>query len=229
MTYRGGTGTSEQDSAVRAAQSDDRSQEFWRAHFLRESTRSLSSAAAHLAGGEAVEALYLARQARFFVEAMLAQAAAEARAAGHSWDRVGEVLGLSGTAARDAYADGAARGFVAEAGGVEVLTRIVDRFYGKVAADDVLGPMYGEDIAGAAERLRAFLIQYWGGPRSYSPLRGHPRLQMRHAPFPINARARESWLRLMAQALTEEGLPAPLERMLWEYLVDGAHALTNTG
>ncbi|SBW23175.1 globin [Candidatus Protofrankia californiensis] len=229
MTHRGGTGVSAQDPAVRAAQLDDQSQEFWRAHFLRESTRSLSSAAAHLAGGEALEALYQARQARFFVEAMLAQAVAEARAAGHGWDRVGEALGLTGTAARGEYEGGAARGFVAEAGGVEVLARIVSRFYGKVAADDVLGPMYGEDLAGAAERLRAFLTQYWGGPRDYSPLRGHPRLQMRHAPFPINGRAREAWLRLMAEALTEEGLPAPLERMFWEYLVDGAHALTNTG
>ena len=35
--------------------------------------------------------------------------------------------------------------------------------------------------AAAAERLRLFLMQYWGGPGTYSQQRGHPRLRMRHA------------------------------------------------
>ena len=46
-----------------------------------------------------------------------------------------------------------------------------------------------------------FLIQYWGGPTTYSQQRGHPRLRMRHAPFAIDAAARDAWLARMRAAL----------------------------
>ena len=43
-----------------------------------------------------------------------------------------------------------------------------------------------------AERLRLFLIQYWGGPTTYSDERGHPRLRMRHMPFHIGREERDA-------------------------------------
>ena len=55
--------------------------------------------------------------------------------------------------------------------------------------------------AGARERLAMFLAQYWGGPTSYSEERGHPRLRMRHAPFPIGTLARDRWLQHMREAV----------------------------
>ena len=61
------------------------------------------------------------------------------------------------------------------------------------------------------DRLRLFLMQYWGGPRTYSMRRGHPRLRMRHAPFKIGPRERDAWLRHMRDALDEVALPPELE------------------
>ena len=48
-----------------------------------------------------------------------------------------------------------------------------------------------EDLAPAEDRLRGFLEQYWGGPTTYSEQRGHPRLRMRHAPFPVTPDMRD--------------------------------------
>ena len=52
-----------------------------------------------------------------------------------------------------------------------------------------------------------FLVQYWGGPRTYSEQRGHPRLRMRHAPFRIGLAERDAWLRHMRDAVDSLELP----------------------
>ena len=79
---------------------------------------------------------------------------------------------------------GDAATFYDTVGGEETFRRLVHRFYEGVRDDPVLRPLYPEpDLSGAEERLRMFLVQYWGGPRTYSDQRGHPRLRMRHAPF----------------------------------------------
>jgi hemoglobin len=116
-----------------------------------------------------------------------------------------------------------------EIGGDETFRRLVHRFYMGVATDPLLRPLYPEpDLASAEERLRMFLIQYWGGPRTYSEQRGHPRLRMRHAGFRIGEREREAWLHHMRVAVDELDLPEPAERMLWGYLVNAAYSLVNT-
>ena len=92
--------------------------------------------------------------------------------------------------------------------GEEGLARLVAAFYRQVPTDPILGPMYPpDDLAGAEERLRDFLVGRFGGPPRYIERRGHPRLRMRHAPFPITAAARDRWLHLMTQALDEAHLP----------------------
>ena len=53
-------------------------------------------------------------------------------------------------------------------GGTDTFRKLVEKFYEGVASDDVLRPMYPEqDLGPAAERLRMFLEQYWGGPQTY--------------------------------------------------------------
>ena len=80
--------------------------------------------------------------------------------------------------------------FFTRAGGEQTFRTLVSRFYDGVAMDPLLRPLYPEqDLGPAAERLTLFLIQYWGGPRTYSERRGHPRLRMRHAPFAASAPA----------------------------------------
>ena len=52
--------------------------------------------------------------------------------------------------------------------GEEGFSRLVRAFYAQVPSDDVLGPMYPQDdLQGAEERLRDFLIGRFGGPPTY--------------------------------------------------------------
>jgi hemoglobin len=114
-------------------------------------------------------------------------------------------------------------------GGEPTFRRLVAGFYRRVAEDDVLRPIYPEpDLSGAEERLRLFLMQYWGGPTTYSERRGHPRLRMRHLPFAVTPTARDRWLRHMRASLDEVGLPPGLDATLWEYLQSTAEAMINT-
>ncbi len=114
-------------------------------------------------------------------------------------------------------------------GGAETFRRLVDTFYAGVADDPVLRPLYPEaDLGPAADRLRMFLEQYWGGPRTYSEERGHPRLRMRHVPFRIGPVERDAWLRQMRVAVDELELPAAQDTELWAYLEKAAYFMVNT-
>ncbi len=124
--------------------------------------------------------------------------------------------------------DGRADTFYAAVGGEETFRRLVDAFYARVADDPILRPLYPEDDLGpASERLRMFLIQYWGGPGTYSQQRGHPRLRMRHAGFAITSAARDAWLANMRAALDTLDLPPAYEKLLWDYLTSAAESLRN--
>lgn len=113
-------------------------------------------------------------------------------------------------------------------GGQDFFNSLVGAFYARVAADDILRPMYPPgSLADAEWRLRAFLEQYWGGPTDYSDHRGHPRLRMRHAGFAIDSRARDRWLIHMRAALDEQALPPDQDRVLWQYLQGAAFAMQN--
>ena len=98
--------------------------------------------------------------------------------------------------------------------GEEGFERLVRAFYAQVPGDDVLGPMYpADDLPGAEERLKEFLVGRFGGPQRYIEQRGHPRLRMRHMPFKLDQRARDRWVQLMEHALEEAQLPQGIERL----------------
>lgn len=112
--------------------------------------------------------------------------------------------------------------------GEEGFRRLIAAFYRQVPHDDVLGPMYPPgDLAGAEERLREFLIFRFGGPQRYIEQRGHPRLRMRHAPFPIGQAARDRWIQLMNNALAEAALPSQAESVLREFFEGVATFMIN--
>jgi hemoglobin len=113
-------------------------------------------------------------------------------------------------------------------GGEPTFRRLVDKFYEGVAGDPLLRPMYPEeDLGPAADRFTLFLMQYWGGPTTYSDNRGHPRLRMRHAPFRVDAAARDAWLSHMRVAVDSLGLPAEQRDQLWDYLERAAYFMVN--
>ena len=118
--------------------------------------------------------------------------------------------------------------FYEAVGGEETFRRLVAHFYQGVAGDPVLRAVYPEeDLADAEERLRLFLIQYWGGPATYNQRRGHPALRMRHARFAIGPAERDAWLRHMTAAIRSLNLPEELSAPLLDYVTNAAHALTN--
>jgi hemoglobin len=113
-------------------------------------------------------------------------------------------------------------------GGEDTFTRLVRRFYAEVESDPELRAVYpSKDLSLAEEHLRLFLIQYWGGPRTYDELRGHPRLRMRHVRFAIGEAERDAWLRHMRTAMDEIALDDEHDEQLWQYLVMAAHSLVN--
>jgi hemoglobin len=119
--------------------------------------------------------------------------------------------------------------FYEAVGGEPTFRKLVATFYEGVATDPVLRPLYPEaDLGPAEERLRLFLIQYWGGPTTYSQQRGHPRLRMRHAPFTVGPTQRDAWLRHMRTALDSLDLDPQHEQTLWQYLERAALHMVNT-
>ena len=102
--------------------------------------------------------------------------------------------------------------------GEEGFARLIHAFYAQVPSDPILGPMYPkEDLAGAEERLRDFLIGRFGGPPRYIEQRGHPRLRMRHTPFAIDTAARNQWVMLMNRALEDSKFPPDVTELLREF------------
>jgi hemoglobin len=114
-------------------------------------------------------------------------------------------------------------------GGEPTFRAIVARFFEQVPADEVLSQVYPlDDLDGAEERLRLFLMQYWGGPTTYSDARGHPRLRMRHAPFSIGVRERDAWLAAMRVAVDEAPLAEDHRAQLWSYFESTATHMINS-
>ncbi len=122
----------------------------------------------------------------------------------------------------DALAQAPTANVFEAAGGEPAFRELVGRFYARVATDPVLRAVYPEeDLSGATERLTLFLIQYWGGPATYSQLRGHPRLRMRHQPFAIGRRERD--------AVDSLDLTPGVRKALVDYFEAASTAMINVG
>ena len=119
--------------------------------------------------------------------------------------------------------------FYATVGGMPFFERLVDDFYAGVQTDDILAPLYPEDpdFTGARHRLTLFLAQYWGGPTTYNDERGHPRLRMRHFPFPVGPLQRDRWLLHMAHAVRVSSADPTAQQVLLDYFVPSAEHLRN--
>jgi hemoglobin len=119
--------------------------------------------------------------------------------------------------------------FFDQVGGHAFFRRLVSNFYVEIENDELLRPMYPEDLTESKRHFELFLGQYWGGPKSYSEERGHPRLRMRHAPFRINRMARDAWLAAMSKALEKERAVLSDEQFneLHGYFDMAAHQMRN--
>jgi len=117
-------------------------------------------------------------------------------------------------------------------GGQQFFVDLVDGFYAGVSVDALLRPMYPDDLTESRRHLTGFIIQYWGGPSTYSDERGHPRLRTRHAPFAIGDAERDAWLRHMLGSLeavtAARSTPVEPVARIRAYLTDVPDFLVNT-
>ncbi|MDK8242695.1 MULTISPECIES: globin [Corynebacterium] len=118
-------------------------------------------------------------------------------------------------------------------GGEPFFIRLVRGFYDQVKEDDLIGPMYpDQDWEGAENRLRWFLVQYWGGPREYQAQRGNPMLRKRHFPFAIGEPEADRWLELMGKSMEQfddDELPEPYRAQMWNHMQRVAYMMINQG
>lgn len=114
-----------------------------------------------------------------------------------------------------------------QVGGTETFRKMVDIFYAKVEADPELRAVFPEDLEPGKRWQYLFLQQYFGGPVDYVEERGHPRLRMRHSPYPIDERAKAAWLQYMLEAVDEVGIQEPARGVMREYFQRGAEFMIN--
>ncbi|MDB5076642.1 MAG: globin [Chloroflexi bacterium] len=114
-----------------------------------------------------------------------------------------------------------------QVGGAATFIRLADEFYRRIDTDPDIRGMFPADLTGAKERLGLFLIQYFGGPSTYSEQRGHPRLRMRHVPFSIGQAERDIWVGHMLGAIDSLGIEEPARTQMIEYFERGATFMIN--
>lgn len=114
-------------------------------------------------------------------------------------------------------------------GGQPWFDALVERFYVGVESNPVLRPLYPDDLGPGKRHLALFLAQYWGGPGTYSELRGHPRLRARHLPFAIGDAERDAWVAHMTAAVQAAEADDATKDEFLAYVADAATFLINQG
>ena len=123
---------------------------------------------------------------------------------------------------------GAAETPFAEIGGDDCVRAIAEAFYDIIERESpVLREMLPADTSGSRRKLYQFLSGWTGGPPLYWEEHGHPRLRLRHAPFPIDEAAAEEWARVMRQAIDSVEMPLGAAGFLKQQLSAAALTLVN--
>jgi hemoglobin len=112
-------------------------------------------------------------------------------------------------------------------GGEATFYQLAEEFYARVDRDPLLRSMFPTDLSGPKEHLALFLIQYFGGPPTYSAQRGHPRLRMRHVPFAIGRAEKEAWLGHMLAAIDALSIAEPMRTEMRTYFARSAEFMIN--
>lgn len=112
-------------------------------------------------------------------------------------------------------------------GGEPTFEKLVDEFYRRVEADEILRAIFPADLEPGKRWQQLFLMQYFGGPVQYMGERGHPRLRMRHSPFPIDKLMRDHWLKHMLDAVDVVGIQEPMRTTMRDYFEFASTAMQN--
>jgi hemoglobin len=115
-------------------------------------------------------------------------------------------------------------------GGESAVRDLVDRFYDvmdRLPQARGIRAMHPQDLTGSREKLFLFLSGWLGGPPLYQEKYGHPRLKLRHMPFPIAAAERDAWLSCMDLAMRELDYPDSLRQRLMNSFAMTANHMRN--
>jgi hemoglobin len=115
-------------------------------------------------------------------------------------------------------------------GGEKGLRSLVDRFYDLMDSSpeaEKVRSFHARSLKQSREKLFMFLSGWSGGPQLYIERFGHPRLRMRHMPFPIGTVERDQWLWCMNKALDESGLDPRVVEYLKAHFADAANFMRN--
>ncbi|MGO9356159.1 MAG: group II truncated hemoglobin [Xanthobacteraceae bacterium] len=91
-------------------------------------------------------------------------------------------------------------------GGAVAVDRLVEAFYRRMDTlpeAKTIRAMHASNLGSIKTVLKRYLSEWTGGPKLYSPEKGHPRLRQRHMGFAIGNAERDAWLACMAGALDE--------------------------
>jgi hemoglobin len=91
-------------------------------------------------------------------------------------------------------------------GGSVTIDRLVESFYRRMDTlpeARIIRVMHPDDLGSTKQVLKRYLSEWTGGPKLYSPEKGHPRLRQRHLGFSIGNAERDAWLACMRGALQE--------------------------
>jgi hemoglobin len=91
-------------------------------------------------------------------------------------------------------------------GGAVTIDRLVEAFYQRMDTlpeAKTIRAMHATDLGSVKNILKRYLSEWTGGPKLYSPEKGHPRLRQRHMGFAIGNTERDAWLLCMRGALEE--------------------------
>jgi hemoglobin len=91
-------------------------------------------------------------------------------------------------------------------GGLVIIDRLVESFYLRMDTlpeAATIRAMHQEDLGATKIALKQYLCEWTGGPKLYTPAKGHPKLRQRHMGFKIGTAERDAWLLCMGGALAE--------------------------
>ncbi|MBR1167726.1 group II truncated hemoglobin [Bradyrhizobium liaoningense] len=91
-------------------------------------------------------------------------------------------------------------------GGRATIDALVDRFYDRMDTlpeAKIIRAMHADDLGPIRDVLKRYLTEWTGGPRLYTPEKGHPRLRQRHFGFSIGDAERDAWMLCMRGAMEQ--------------------------
>jgi hemoglobin len=115
-----------------------------------------------------------------------------------------------------------------EIGGEDAVRNLAETFYDVIEEESqALRALLPARTRNTRRKLFMYLSGWLGGPPLYEQEWGHPRLRMRHMPFPIGDHEVTEWMRCMRETMHRVGIEEPLRTFLDERFAPLAEHMRN--